>query len=110
MNVTHPSQVLGQFFDRHEEVPVVAMYRKELAGPLLALAPDDAPAVTSRDEYDRQRGQRHKKHYDQVRGWGSWVGGCGGVVGGGFGVAGWGGGRGEKASAEGCTQAAPRPD
>ncbi|KAG2429563.1 hypothetical protein HXX76_010798 [Chlamydomonas incerta] len=57
--------VMGQFFDRHEEVPVVAMYRKELAGPLLALAPDDAPAVTSRDEYDRQRGQRHKKHYDQ---------------------------------------------
>ncbi|KAG2438290.1 hypothetical protein HYH02_010988 [Chlamydomonas schloesseri] len=57
--------VLGQFFERHEEVPVVAMYRKELAGPLLALAPDDAPAVTSRDEYDRQRSQRHKKHYDQ---------------------------------------------
>ncbi|GLC44284.1 hypothetical protein PLESTB_000760900 [Pleodorina starrii] len=58
-------QVLTQFFDRHEEVPVVAMYRKELAGPLLAMAADDVPVVTTEDELQRQRDMRAKKHYDQ---------------------------------------------
>lgn len=40
-------QVLSQFLERHEEVPVVAMYRKELAGPLLAMADDDTPRTST---------------------------------------------------------------
>ncbi|EFJ40270.1 hypothetical protein VOLCADRAFT_120010 [Volvox carteri f. nagariensis] len=58
-------QVLTQFFERHEEVPVVAMYRKELAGPLLAMAADDVPLVTTQEELERQRGVRCKQSYDQ---------------------------------------------
>ncbi|GFR40315.1 hypothetical protein Agub_g851, partial [Astrephomene gubernaculifera] len=58
-------QVLTQFFERHEEVPLVAMYRKELAGPLLAMGGEDVPLVTSQEELERQRDKRHKRHYDQ---------------------------------------------
>ncbi|GLI70134.1 hypothetical protein VaNZ11_014942 [Volvox africanus] len=58
-------QVLTQFFERYEEVPVVAMYRKEVAGPLLAMAADDVPLVTTEEEIIRQSGLRSKKHYDQ---------------------------------------------
>lgn len=52
-------------FERHEEVPVVAMYRKELAGPLLAMAADDVPLVSTEEDLQRQQDIRSKKHYDQ---------------------------------------------
>ncbi|KAG2488784.1 hypothetical protein HYH03_012781 [Edaphochlamys debaryana] len=57
-------QVLTQFFERHEEVPLVAMYRKELAGPLLAMAPDDVPHVTTLEDLDRLRRTGARAHYD----------------------------------------------
>ena len=45
---THP-QVLVHFFERLEEVPLVAQYRKEACGPLLALREDDVPTRLTRE-------------------------------------------------------------
>ena len=58
-------QVLAQFYDRHEEVPVVAMYRKELAAILLAMRQEEVPGCTTRDEADHSRGKGAKRHYQQ---------------------------------------------
>ena len=41
-----PHQVLELFYVRGEEVPVVAMYRKEIADELLAMRKEEVPAVS----------------------------------------------------------------
>ena len=51
--------VLKQLHDKHEEVPLVAMYRKELCGELLAQRREDLSLWTSAREA-RQRADRNQ--------------------------------------------------
>lgn len=49
-------QVVVHLWQKHEEVPFVAMYRKEVCGELLALRREDMPmTTTSKEEDDRRR-------------------------------------------------------
>lgn len=63
--------VLHQFFERQEEVPLVAMYRKEICGELLAMRASDEPSVTGSDGMDdgsELMRKRYKRGTIQVRG------------------------------------------
>jgi hypothetical protein len=40
------AQVLAQIYEKGEEVPLIAMYRKELAGELLSMREEDKPGVS----------------------------------------------------------------
>ena len=52
---THTCQVLVQVYEKGEEVPLIAMYRKELVGELLVLRQEDVPETTREQEWERFR-------------------------------------------------------
>ncbi|BDA45673.1 Transcription elongation factor SPT6 [Coccomyxa sp. Obi] len=51
------TNVLGEMFDKHAEVPFMAMYRKQVAGDLLCCRKGDVPDTTTSEESRR----RHEK-------------------------------------------------
>lgn len=55
-------------YDKGEEIPLVGMYRKELAGELLAMSKDDTPKFTTEQEWsnDRQRRDMYQPGVMQV--------------------------------------------
>jgi transcription elongation factor SPT6 len=42
--------VLSAMYEKHEEVPLIAMFRKEICGELLASRKEDLPTTTSQKE------------------------------------------------------------
>ncbi|GAB4816099.1 hypothetical protein N2152v2_003145 [Parachlorella kessleri] len=60
--------VLQELYERHNEVPFIGMYRKEVCGELLATREEDEPHFTTRDEPNFPRGAVQAKHR-RVRRW-----------------------------------------
>jgi transcription elongation factor SPT6 len=50
-------KVLTQIWERGEEVPLIGLYRKELAGELLSMREEDVPGVSLSRHYERDTNQ-----------------------------------------------------
>ncbi|CAL8470742.1 g10284 [Coccomyxa elongata] len=71
------ANVLGEMFDKHVEVPFMAMYRKQVAGDLLCCRKGDVPDTTTLEESRRRHEKRQpdmpvgvvQAHHRRIRRW-----------------------------------------